>query len=416
MNSRERVLAALNHRQPDRVPLDFGGHRSSGIMAIAYSNLKKALGIDSGDIYVYDMVQQLAIVEPIVLDRLGVDTIDLGRAFLRDRQAWKDWVLPDGTTCKIPTYINAVERGGDWYLMSDDGLDLAVQKRGSLYFDQLTWPLADRDFETDIFADLREAFGHCMWTAVPTPGWHIPLTDDGLRWLGEGARALRDSTDRAIIGAFGGNMFEVPQFLFGMENYLTNMGMYPDACLRLSEALCEVYEADLEKWLRAVGPYIDVVQFGDDLGTQNGPLMSRAMYRSYFKPFHARLWKRAKELADVKVLLHSCGGIEPLLGELIDAGLDSVNPVQVSARDMGARHLKDEFGGGLTFWGGGCDTQEVLPRCTPEQVRRHVREQISILNPGGGFIFNQVHNIQADVPAENVLAMFDAVRGGEDEG
>ena len=172
----------------------------------------------------------------------------------------------------------------------------------------------------------------------------------------------------------------------------------------------EIHLANLERFLAAVGPYIDMICFGDDLGMQNGPQMSPAMYREFFKPRHARMWRRAKELADVKVMLHCCGGVRPLLDDLIDAGLDAINPVQITCRGMDARELKAEFGRRLTLWGGGCDTRFILSRATPEEVARHVREQVAILSPGGGFVFQQVHNVLADVPPENVIAMFDAVR------
>jgi uroporphyrinogen decarboxylase len=138
--------------------------------------------------------------------------------------------------------------------------------------------------------------------------------------------------------------------------------------------------------------------------------MSQAMFRTYYLPYYRRLWTRTRELTDAKTLLHVDGGIEPLLDDLIDAGLDAINPVQITCRDMDARHLKAKFGDRLSFWGGGCDTRDILPRGTPEQVRQHVREQVAILNAGGGFVFTQVHNIQADVPIENILAMYEAVR------
>ena len=159
-----------------------------------------------------------------------------------------------------------------------------------------------------------------------------------------------------------------------------------------------------------MGPYIDVVLFGDDLGMQTGPQMSPAMYRQFFKPRHALMWRRAKALANVKVMLHCCGGVRSLLRDLIDAGLDAINPVQISCRGMNAADLKREFGKDLTFWGGGCDTQQILPEGTPDQVRNHVREQVKILAPGGGFVFQQVHNIMSNVPPQNIVAMFDAVR------
>lgn len=410
MNSRERVLAAINHQEPDRVPIDFGGHRSSGIAAIAYAKLKKALGITSGDIYVYDMIQQLAIVEPPVLDAVGADVVELGRGFMLDDKEWKPWVLPDGTPCKIPVYINMEKRGEDSYLISGDGLDLAIQKKGCLYFEQIHWPLADRPIEDDDFSDLQEVFKHSVWTDVTTPGGHIPLTKTGLKSLAAGAKALRESTERAIVGLFGGSMFEIPQFLYRMDNYFTYMALYPEACIRLSEKLCQLHLSNLEKWLDAVAPYIDIILFGDDLGGQNGPLISPTMYRKYYKPYHKKLWSRVKELAPhVKIQLHTCGGIEPLLEDLIDAGLEIANPIQITCRGMNAGSLKARYGQRLTFWGGGCDTQHLLPQATPKEVAKHVKEQVAILSPDGGFVFQQVHNILADVAPEKITAMFDAV-------
>lgn len=410
MNSRERVLAAINHQEPDRVPIDFGGHRSSGIAAIAYAKLKKALGITSGDIYVYDMIQQLAIVEPPILDAIGVDVVELGRGFMLDDKEWKPWVLPDGTSCKIPGYINIEKRGEDSYLISGDGLDLAIQKKGCLYFEQIHWPLADRPIEDDDFSDLQEVFKHSVWTDVTSPGSHIPLTKVGLESLTAGAKALRESTERAIVGLFGGSMFEIPQFLYRMDNYLTYMALYPEACIRLSEKLCQLHLSNLEKWLGAVAPYIDIILFGDDLGGQNGPLISPTMYRRYYKPYHKKLWLRVKELAPhIKIQLHTCGGIEPLLEDLIDAGLEIANPVQTTCRGMNAGNLKAKYGQRFTFWGGGCDTQHLLPQATPKEIAKHVKEQVTILSPGGGFVFQQIHNILANVSPEKITAMFDAV-------
>ena len=411
MTSRERVLTALDHRQPDRVPIDFGGHRSSGIAAIAYAKLKRALGITKGDVYVYDMVQQLAIIEPEVLDALGVDVIEMGRGFMLEDKDWKPWVLPDGTECKIPAFINVEMRGRDSFLLSDDGVDLGVQKHGCPYFEQIHWPWADRNIEEQDFSDLEQAFKYTIWTGIPTPGSHIPLTDAGLATLSAGARALRDSTDRAIIGLYGGSVFEIPQFLYGMENYLMNMGLYPEACVRLSEALCNLHLSRLERWLLAVGPSIDVILFGDDLGGQNGPLMSTDMYKSYYKPFQARQWQLVKQLAPhLRIQQHTCGGIEPLLDDLIDAGLEIANPVQITCAGMDPQHLKDKFGSRFTFWGGGCDTRHILPNGSPDEIKRHVREQIRILSLGGGFVFQQVHNVLMDVPPENIIAMFEAAR------
>jgi uroporphyrinogen decarboxylase len=406
--SREHVLRALSHEETDRTPVDFGGHRSSGISAVAYAKLKKAMGISTGHVYVYDMVQQLAIIEEPVLDALGSDVIEMGRGFLRGDHFWKDWVLSDGTPCKVPHYVNLEQRGQDRYILADDGTALGVQKQGCLYFEQIYFPMEHRPIQEDDFSDLETQLGRTVW-ATPSPGAHLPLNDSGLAELKAGAQTLRLSTDRAIVGLFGGNLFEIPQMLYRMDNYLMYMGLYPDDVERLSAALCDIYLANLEKWLGAVGDSIDIVLFGDDLGGQNGPLISADMYRRFYKPFHTKMCERVKAMADVKIMLHCCGSIEPFLTDLIEAGMDAINPVQISCRGMDSKVLKARYGDRLTFWGGGCDTHHLLPFCTPQEVQKHVREQIATLSPDGGFVFQQVHNIQANVPPENILAMFAAV-------
>ncbi len=409
MTSRERVQAALNHIEPDKFPVDLGGHRSSGISAIAYYRLRRHLGLPQKPIRVYDMVQQLAIIDNDVLDMFRVDTLEMGRGFLLNDDDWKPWVLPDGTACEIPYYINLEKKGVDWLLFDDDGFELGILKKGSLYFEQTQFPLQDRGVESDDFTDLHEMMGKNIWSAVAHPGAHLALDEAGLIEMSERARALRDSTDRAIIGIFGGSMFELPQFLYRMDNYLLATCMCTDKVLQLSEELSQIHLRNLEKWLSAVGPYIDVILFGDDLGGQRGPLISPEVYRELYKPFHKKLWSRAKELADVKVQLHCCGGIYEMLDDLIDAGLDAVNPVQISCRGMDPARLKDEFGDRITFWGGGCDTQRILPMAAPDEVVDNVRHLTTILKPGGGFVFQQVHNILANVPPENIVAMLEAV-------
>lgn len=409
MTSRERVLSALNFSEMDRIPVDLGGHRSSGIAAIALHRLRKHLDLPEKPVRVYDMVQQLGIIDEDILDLFGVDTIEMGRGFMLNDGDWKPWVLPDGTDCEIPCYVNVEAKGDDWLLYGNSGDELGILKKGSLYFEQTTFPLMDRGIENDDFHDLREMLGKNIWSAIPHPGAHLSLDEKGLHEMSERAKELRASTDRAIIGLFGGNMFELPQWLYRMDNYLLATGMYVDKVMELSEELYGIHLENLEKWISAVGPHIDVVLFGDDLGGQQGPLISPEAYRELYKPYHKRLWERARELADVKVQLHCCGGIYQLLDDLIDAGLDAVNPVQVSCRDMDPARLKAEFGGRITFWGGGCDTQRVLPMASPEQVAENVKELTGIFAPGGGFVFQQVHNILANVPPENIVRMLEAV-------
>jgi len=406
MNPRERVLAALNHRQPDRVPVDFGGHRSSGIAAIAYRKLRQALGLPERPIRVYDPVQQLAIIDEDVLERFQVDTIEMGRGFALDDKDWADWTLPDGSPCQMPVWALPERQPGQWAIRSESGRILAKMPDGALYFEQCYWPF----LEEDDLDKLPEALAENMWCAVASPPGPLAAGPDGPRRLTEGARRLRQRTDRAIIGLFGGNLLEIGQFLYRIDNFLMLLAGDPRRAHEFLDRLVEIHLANLERFLGAVGPYIDVILFGDDLGMQNGPQMSRAMYNEFFKPRHGRLWRRAKELANVKVMLHCCGGIRPLLPDLIEAGLDATNPVQISCAGMDPRELKAEFGDKLTLWGGGCDTRFILPQATPDEIRRHVREQLQILGPGGGFVFQQVHNILANVRPENVIAMFDAVR------
>ena len=400
-------MQAVNHREPDRAPIDLGGHRSSGIMAIAYSKLKQHLGITSGDVYVYDVIQQLAIVEPEVLDRFGVDVVELGRGFSLAADDWRDWVLPDGTPCKVPSFIHPVKVGNDWHVYHADGTLITIQKEGSLYFEQTCFPLADT--EDECFEDLAAPMEKVMWVTLGTPPAPLGYDEKGLDQIAAGAKVLRGSTDRAIIGLFGGNLLETGQFLFRNDNFYMLLAGDRLRAQRFLDRLVEMHLENLAKFLSAVGSHIDIILFGDDLGMQTGPQISPRMYRELFKPRHKLMWETAKRLADVKVMLHCCGGLYPLLADLIDAGLDIIQPVQTSAADMQPERLKREFGRDICLWGGGCDTQEVLPRGTPDEVAEHVRERVRILAPGGGFVFQQVHNIMADVPPENIVAMLDAV-------
>ncbi len=406
MNARERVLAALNHREPDRVPIDFSGHRSSGIAALAYPRLRAYLGLEPRPVRVYDPVQQLAIVHEDVLERFGVDTIELGRGFALEDDCWAHWTLPDGTPCQMPAWALPERDGDRWVIRSKSGRVIAAMPDGALYFEQTYWAFLEEDDDPE---RIPEAMEESMWTTIASPPGPLIAEPDGDRAFAEGARTLREQTDRAIIGLFGGNLIETGQFFYRNDNFLMLLAADPDRVHRFLDALVEFHLANLEHFLSVVGEYIDIILFGDDLGMQTGPQISPAMYREFFKPRHALMWKRAKELADVKVMLHSCGGLRELLPDMIDAGLDAVNPVQVSCRGMDAEGLKKDFGDDLVFWGGGCDTQEVLPNATPDAVAEHVKRQVAALRPGGGFVFQQVHNIMANVPPENIVAMFDAV-------
>jgi uroporphyrinogen decarboxylase len=405
MNSRERVLTALNHGEPDRVPIDFSGHQSSGISAIVYPKLREFLGFPQKPVKVYDPIQQLAIVDEDVLDRFGIDTIELGRAFALEDSDWADWVLPDGTECQIPAWVKPEKHGSQWVIRSQSGRVIAVMPEEGLYFEQSYYPF----LESDDLDAIPEALEENMWCAVISPPGPLVKGSDGSRILSEGARHLRASTDRAIIGLFGGSLFEMGQFLYRNDRFFMLLAENPKHAHAFLDRVVELHLADLEIFLRAVGDEIDVVLFGDDLGMQTGPLISPDMYRQFFKPRHQMMWNRAKELAQVKVMLHCCGSVRELIPDFIDAGVDAINPVQITARGMDAEGLKADFGEKLVLWGGGCDTQDILTNSTPDEVTRHVKDQVRVLSPGGGFVFQQVHNILANVPPANIVAMFDAV-------
>jgi uroporphyrinogen decarboxylase len=409
MTSRERVLAALNHQEPDRVPIDLSGHRSSGIAAMAYARLRDYLGLPKKPIRVYDPVQQLAIVDEDVLQRFKVDAIELGRAFAHEDKYWAEWTLPDGTPCLMPAWAMPERQNGDWVLRSAvTGIPIARMPEGVWYFEQANFPF----LEHEDLGRLEAEFAECMWSGIASPPGPIVAGAGGAAALAEGARKLRQQSDRAIIGLFGGNLLELGQWFYRNDNFFMLLAGEPERAHRFLDKLMEIHLRNLDGFLTAVASHIDVILFGDDLGMQSGPQMSPAMYREYFQPRERAMWQIVKQRAPhLKIMLHCCGGVRELLPGLIDAGLEAINPVQVTCRGMEPGGLKRDFGDRLTFWGGGCDTRDVLIKGTPAQVTEHVRRQVEILRPGGGFIFQQVHNILADVPPANVVAMYDAVIG-----
>lgn len=390
MNSRERVLMALAHREPDRVPIDFGGMRSTGIMALAYAPLRRRLGLEDGPVYVYDVGQQLAVIEEPVRRRFGVDVVPLDYDALGP---WQPYTLPDGTPAWLPAHYR-IERDADGfqYLLDDDGRRVSAMPPDGFYFDAIYRPLANATTVDDLKA--------YKWSG---------RTDEELARLREEARRLYENTDYAIMGAFGGNILESGQGLRGWEQFMLDLaygGIFLETFLEL---LTENHLRNLERYLNAVGEYIQIIQMGDDLGTQRGPQLSVEMYRRWIKPYHQRIYRWVHEhYPHIYVFLHSCGGIYELIPDLIDEGVQILNPVQTSAYGMDPVRLKREFGRDLVFWGGGCETQTTLPRGTPDEVRRQVRERLEIFAPGGGYVFNQIHNVQHGVPPENVVAMFEA--------
>ena len=412
MTSRERVQAAIQHQQPDRVPIDLGGMRSTGIMAVAYHRLKEYLGINTGETFHYDLVQSLAQPEDEILERFGVDVVDLARVFLTEPEERKPWTLVDGSPATVPTYYEPEPDGaGGWLIRGDEGQIIGVAPQGQPYITQTYWPL--REGVTDeALRNLPHHMQQVTWAraSIACAPWYRPMTDEWLAEIARRAQKLRAETDYAIMAGFGCNLMEWGQFLRGIDSFLADLAGNPRAAHRLLDALTELHLQSLERFLPVVGPYIDLINLGDDLGIQAGPLCSPQMYREFFLPRHRQIYAAVKKYSDVFVFLHSCGGLYELIPMLIEAGVEVLNPVQTSAKNMEPERLKREFGKDLCFWGGGCETQSTLIHGTPQQVRDEVRERVAIFGAGGGYVFNQIHNILSDVPPENIVAMLEAAR------
>ncbi|MGW8256480.1 MAG: uroporphyrinogen decarboxylase family protein, partial [Thermoguttaceae bacterium] len=405
---RRRVLAAIDHRQPDRVPIDLGGTPSSGISAVAYNRLIDHLGLNVGPAKVYDVVQQLAQPDKKLLDYLGVDVIDVGQAFNRTPESWRAATLPSKEEVFLPAWFRpTVGADGGWEVFASDGTRIAAMPAKGHFFDQTCFPYVD-GYPAD-FRDLDRAMGKVLWAALVHSPWDHAGEDAFWDVLRARAIELRASTDRAIIIAGGCNLFEWGSFLRRLDRFLMDLASAPRDVERLLDALMERYLAFLEKLCRAVGDVVDVVRLGDDLGMDQGPFMSPAMYRRLFKPRHKTLCDYIHAHSAMRIFLHSCGGISPLIPDLIEAGFEILNPVQTNCRGMDPEFLKQEFGRDVTFWGGGCDTRHVLNRGSPSEVKRHVRERLDAFARDGGFVFNTVHNILPEVPPENIVAMFEAL-------
>ncbi len=408
MNSRERVLAAIRHQEPDSIPVDLGATPSSGISAIAYTNLKRHLGIQTGHTRVYDVIQQLAQPEEDILDRYHVDVLDNGRAFNVRDEDWADFNLPQGISVQFPAWFKPkLQPNGAWDAFDAQGLRLATMPQDATFFDQTIFPYVDGYPEN--YADLGHRMSKVHWSGLAISPWDHASEPDFWQQFRQRTIALRQSSDRALMVGAGCNLFEWGTFLRRMDNFLMDLASDQVNVERLLDALVERHLQTLEKICQSVGDVVDLIRFGDDLGTNQGPFMSPATYRKLFKPRHKLMVDYVKTHSQMHPFLHSCGSIYRLLPDLIEAGFEVINPVQTNTSDMQPERLKREFGQSLTFWGGGCDTRHILNRGTPEQVKDDVRRNIEILSPGGGFVFNTIHNIMPDVQPENVVAMFEAV-------
>ena len=374
LTSRERVLTALEHREPDRVPIDLGGNQT-GIHKVAYQNLLRHLGRQE-EITIMDLVQQLALPSESVLERLHVDT----------RYVWAK-----GAASFKGGVVERKRDGRLWQDFTDEfGITWSLPDDSPLYFDISHSPLAGLSLE-----EIQR---------YPFPRGDDPTRFEGLR---DRILRLRRETPYAIVSGISGVVYEICWYLRGLENLFADMIERPEILEAIIDRTLQFWLDWFRLFLDEVADVIDVIMIGDDLAGQAGPLFSPRIYRQIIKPRQKRLARFIKSRTGAKLWYHSCGSIVEYIPDLLDNGIDILNPVQISAKGMEPGLLKAQYGQRLVFWGGGVDSQHVLPRGTPHEVRENVRQNLSALKPGGGYVFNGVHNIQADVPAENILAMYD---------
>ncbi len=416
LSSRERVGLVLNHQEADRVPIDLGSTTVTGMHISMVYRLRQALGLDKPGtpVKVVEPFQMLGEVKQDLLDALGVDCVMVGgtgTAFGFKLEGWKEWTAFDGTPALVPEGFNTVPEPNGDLLMYPQGDRSAPASgrmpRGGYYFDIIVRqpPIDEKHLRPE---DNLEEFG--------------PMSDADLEHLRQVTERVWTETDKALILNVGaqslGNIARVPapslthpRGIRDVEEWYVSLSTRRDYIYKVFEGHTAINLGNLEKIHQAVGDRPMVVYLtGTDFGAQNGPFISPKTYRDLFFPFHKMVNDWVHQHTSWKTFIHSCGSVWALLDDFIAAGFDILNPVQTSAADMDPRELKKKYGDRVTFWGGGVDTQKTLPFGTPDEVRRQVRERIKTFGPGGGFVFCAVHNIQALVPVENLLAMFETAR------
>ncbi len=415
MNSRERVDLTLTHQQPDLVPLDLGGSAVTGMHASSVYLLRQALKLDppGTPVKVVEPYQVLGEIAPDLILALGVDVLPLGgprNLFGFRNENWKAWRLFDGTPVLVPEAFNTQPEANGSILMYPEG-DRSVPASGVMppggyYFDTITRqpPLDEEKLDPQ---DNLQEFG--------------PISDADLAHFASEVERLWDGTDKAILGNFGGTAFgdialvpvpwiKQPRGIRDVAEWYMSTASRRDYVYQVFERQCEIGLANLEKIFGVVGNRVSAVFVtGTDFGTQNGPFISPRSYRSLFMPFHKLVNDWVHYHTTWKTFIHSCGSVTALIPDFIEAGFDILNPVQTSAAGMQAQGLKERFGERLVFWGGGVDTQKELPFGTPAEVRAQVRQRMQLFGKGGGFVFNTIHNVQARIPPENLVALYEAV-------
>jgi len=368
ISHRQRVLMALNHQEADRIPFDLGSTGNTGIAKVAYDNLKKYLGITTETVLL-SKAMQLVDVDEAVLKRFDIDTRGVCP---RERTGWEDIISGEGK------YTD--EWGVTWY-----------KPESSFYYDVISSPFKE---------ELTQK-------GLDTFNWPDPCNAGRIRGISERVKNYRENTDCAVVLNIMGGFITLSQRLRGLEGWLEDILLEPELIGELLDHTLEFQQKLAEESMKAANYDIDVIHFGDDIGTQNGLMISPKTYREIIKPRQAKLFAAVKRNSNVKILYHSCGSNIDILDDLIEIGVDAYNPVQYNSRGMDCETLKKRFGDRITFWGG-IDTSRILPRGTTKEVNEEVRKIIKIFAPGGGYVLNPVHNIQPDVPPENICEMFDS--------
>lgn len=399
MTSRERVRAVLNHQKPDTLPIDFGSHRSSGMGAMAYNRLKEYLGYSTETTKLYDLMQQLAFPERFMVDRFGGDILQIMQlkpAYGVKCDTWKCGELPCGDKVLVPRDFNPVVNAqGDYELYNAQGVCIAKRPKTGIYYDNMNYFL--KDVET--LDELKEKM------ILPT------VSDEELDFLEVQAKELYYNTDKALLCHVGCAVYEEGQQEFGFENFYYNLAAEKEMIHYWADKLTDAYCVMLDRILGRIGKYLDIAMFGgDDLGTQQSTQMSVEMYREMIKPYQKKVYQFVqKNYPNVKVGLHCCGAIKSLIPDLIDAGVQVLNPIQISAKGMDPQELKERFGKDLVFLGGGADMQGFVNHTDDTQaIYEHVRKLLDIFAPEGNYIFSQVHNILDNVSPEKVIAIYQA--------
>ena len=394
MNSRERILNALNFKPVDRVPIDLGGTRQSGIAVETYHRLRESMdGLNHSPIKVFDLFQQLAEIETEILDRFHSDTIALNRpkvAFGIENKDWKPFRFFQGPDVLVPGAFDPIQEADGGLVLKNKDHVIARMPHNGFYFDRFEpYPGASHP---DLDA------------------WDPPaISDEDLEHYHLQARALCNTTDKAIITAMG-----PPYELFngigqgGFEDWMVTFATEDEWVEQLYEKLTVTWIQNLEKFYATVGDQVQIIQIADDLGTQTSQFLSTDMFREKVMPFYKRGLDWIHQNTNWKVLLHSDGAIFNLIPSLIEMGVDALNPIQTSATGMHPDKLRESFGGKIAFWGGSCDSQSTLTFGTEAEVLEETQNNLEAFKPlDGGFVFASVHNIQANVPVENVYRLFD---------